>query len=817
MLPDIRVAIVLGLVGQAMCLRHEACADTPGRPPPPPLPRGVLSVVEHFGADPTGKADATASLQQAVVTARTHNITLFMPFGCYMVTDTINATEPRNGRWQPVVIVGQRPTDSWPHRPTIVLPPNSPLFQNSAVAKPVIVFTTNWCLAPGSDEANVATGCTSNAQPQHDWHSSAYQFNQVLQSVDIAIGLGNPSAVGINMNAAQGTTLEDVTVFAAEDALAGVAGGNGGGGSFKGVTVIGARYGIDSRATGDAPTMVAVKLVNQSCAGLLHGSTTTVIATGFRIIGSPAIAGVLAGVDPSMFGLESCQAPTASDLGFSNPSPNTALHSAASLVDSTISLTSGGTTPCVIANSSLYMSDVFVSGCHVAVASGGRAPLLSVAAHSHVSLLGYGRLGRISTNPNQMPYEFAFPAYLNGTRSAEGFARIASSPQGPPLGLDSRHWLSEGMTWQSPNAISALDVGCKGDGATDDWAPLQAALDAHDIVVLPKGLYRLSQPLVLRRSGGALIGVGRTISVLMPTTGADWGERPLVTVTADDVTVGFVSLIIWDHVPLTFALKWQGTNGVWRQAWFNRMTEKTFPPFSAVGQPKPSSAHPGVSINRALSEISGGGAFYDFNLDFGCCFGTALPPPSVPVPPDTASSGEVWLQGPAYRTVLVNGSVSGLRFYPLNAEQDFGEAHTEISWSHNVTMYGAKSENNYAVLWIRDSNLVTVHGYGGNAAAFANHSADNVRQDGRVAQYMPSLFRVQRSTAVRFANLIDAGRVTSQARPSVFVAAGNGTDPRLWNMVLYQDGNNLCDPKVTPANCSATQVLDRPVVWEWVA
>lgn len=84
MLPDIRVAIVLGLVNQAMCLRHEACAETPGRPPPPPLPRGVLSVVEHFGADPTGKADATASLQQAVVTARTHNITLFMPFGCYM-------------------------------------------------------------------------------------------------------------------------------------------------------------------------------------------------------------------------------------------------------------------------------------------------------------------------------------------------------------------------------------------------------------------------------------------------------------------------------------------------------------------------------------------------------------------------------------------------------------------------------------------------------------------------------------------------------------------------------------------------------------
>ncbi len=31
----------------------------------------------------------------------------------------------------------------------------------------------------------------------------------------------------------------------------------------------------------------------------------------------------------------------------------------------------------------------------------------------------------------------------------------------------------------------------------------------------------------------------------------------------------------------------------------------------------------------ALSIISGGGAFYDFNLDFGCCFGTVLPRPPI--------------------------------------------------------------------------------------------------------------------------------------------------------------------------------------------
>ena len=42
-------------------------------------------------------------------------------------------------------------------------------------------------------------------------------------------------------------------------------------------------------------------------------------------------------------------------------------------------------------------------------------------------------------------------------------------------------------------------------------------------------------------------------------------------------------------------------------------------------------------------------------------------------PPDTSSSGEILLQDPSYRTVLVNASTAGVRFYQLNAEQDFGE------------------------------------------------------------------------------------------------------------------------------------------------
>ena len=69
------------------------------------------------------------------------------------------------------------------------------------------------------------------------------------------------------------------------------------------------------------------------------------------------------------------------------------------------------------------------------------------------------------------------------------------------------------------------------------------------------------------------------------------------------------------------------------------------------------------------------------------------------------------------------------------------------------------------------------------------------------------------STNVRFANL--QGDERTNKKVSAFVAAGNGTDPREWNMVLQQDGEGRCDPITTPQGCSATRVLDRPVVWEW--
>ena len=108
----------------------------------------------------------THSLTHTRVHTRTHR-----------VSDTVNATESRNGRWQPVVVIGQIPTPLWPRRPAIVLAPSTAGFNDPSVAKPVLLFITNWCLEPGPGENILAKGCDAVTQPSHDWHSSAYQVN----------------------------------------------------------------------------------------------------------------------------------------------------------------------------------------------------------------------------------------------------------------------------------------------------------------------------------------------------------------------------------------------------------------------------------------------------------------------------------------------------------------------------------------------------------------------------------------------------------------------------------------------------------------
>ena len=128
------------------------------------LPRGVVSVIDArfapaggASADPTGVADSTDAFQNAITASRTQNLTLWVPLGCYRITRTLNAKAPRNGRWQPVVIVGEIDRaaggelgDDGPLRPTLWLPPSTPLFLDG-LPMPLLssgIVVPAWVLRP---------------------------------------------------------------------------------------------------------------------------------------------------------------------------------------------------------------------------------------------------------------------------------------------------------------------------------------------------------------------------------------------------------------------------------------------------------------------------------------------------------------------------------------------------------------------------------------------------------------------------------------------------------------------------------------------
>lgn len=121
--------------------------------------------------------------------------------------------------------------------------------------------------------------------------------------------------------------------------------------------------------------------------------------TGLRVEGRPVLGGVVAGVPASEFpDHPECITPTApgAEDNIRGALPDRGmLRQAASLVDSRISM-DAPEVPCIVANSSLYLSEVWVAGCRTAVAAGGRVPLASQSAApdqlSRIPLLGYGRL-----------------------------------------------------------------------------------------------------------------------------------------------------------------------------------------------------------------------------------------------------------------------------------------------------------------------------------------------------------------------------------------------------------------------------------------
>jgi hypothetical protein len=233
---------------------------------------GILDVtLPPFSADNTGAADATLALQSALDFARHNYLSVWLPVGEYRVSQSLRALQhPRqssNGfaglnlsanfcfnRYSSWTIRGEvlrsdlhNPAPpagggrGRPGRATLVLPPDTPAF----------------ALTEGSETPPLAVLNVSSVNSHFELEPNVL-MNTIVQSIDVVVGGGNPAAVGVRMRGAQGSGLEDIGVFAASDAFAGVSGVSGSGGAHVNITVVGARFGIDARDTQPSSSLVNV-------------------------------------------------------------------------------------------------------------------------------------------------------------------------------------------------------------------------------------------------------------------------------------------------------------------------------------------------------------------------------------------------------------------------------------------------------------------------------------------------------------------------------------------------------------------------------
>jgi hypothetical protein len=625
---------------------------------------GILDVTAApFNADPSGTKDSTKALQDAVNFARDHQMVCFLPMGTYAISDTIECIQNLyvrdNGKiagaqQYPCVLMGSRKAPG--KRPLIRLLPNSPGFDDAESRKCAVLFWSR----------NFGTECRGGPfSDGPEIPQSNIGFNQVFMGIDIQIGEGNPAAIGISMQAAEGSTIQDVSIDA-RNGHTGMRGTAGSGGSHHNLTVVGGRIGIDIRGfppqytdewpgSQPAPTMSHVTLVNQAERALISRTTGPLAAVGWKIVSQ--------GHGP-MVSVEGRQG---------------ACSGSACFIDSEFIFETPASENLVFeARRGVFLENVYVRNATAIVET--------LAANNegwtHIPRLAWPcKIGLINVLEKGQVEMTEYP-YVNGVRMDGPYLEPLASAA-PPGDLRSRHiWADDFPSWESPEAVNvkAPPYNAKGDSFADDTAAIQKAIDEHDVVFLPKGYYRLTDTLRLKPRT-QLLGLIHPFSVLMQR--GSWGklaaEKPMPLIASPDdadakTAIAFLGLKIASSYDPRLNPPAAGLYGLEWRAGRHSMVRQVAAMFSGS---EPSSltedrdamtSKIGFQFPWAHVSGHGGGRWYNFHV---------------------MERLHAWL--PGYRHLLVDGTSEPLSIYHLHGQHVY-EYGCEIRNARNVSIYGCKQE-----------------------------------------------------------------------------------------------------------------------------
>ncbi len=384
-----------------------------------------------FGAVGDGEADDTAALQAAIdrVQEQTVRGIVFVESGRYRLSRTVHV-------WSGIRLIGVGE-----ERPVIVLGAETPGYDE--VESRYMIHFTSYRPADGEPirDANPGT------------------FYSGLSNLDIEIGPGNPSAVGVRSHFAQHGFIAHAT-FRLESGRAGV---EEVGNEIEDCTFIGGDYGILTKKPSPSWPFVLMdsRFVGQRLAAIrTEEAGMTIVRGQFRDL--PTVVEVNPErseelfIQDSRFERVSGPAIVASEVANARTQVNLQ-NVACAEVPTLVRLRESGREFAAPASAARYVVERFSHGLH---------------------------LDDLGATPEITSVYDASPV-------VEMPAPVPSDvPRVPSMAM-----------W-----FNVRDAGAAGDGLTDDTAAIQAAIDAHRVVYFPSGLYRVGDTLRLR-SDSVLVGL----------------------------------------------------------------------------------------------------------------------------------------------------------------------------------------------------------------------------------------------------------------------------------------------------------------------